>query len=77
MKAIILISSLFYIIGLKIGNKIDLTSKSSPVEKVITNKISPDKCDKTFEFKSETNVQSQPDSVKNCKPEGEIMGEIK
>lgn len=30
MKAIILISSIFYILGLKIGNKIDLVKKVKP-----------------------------------------------
>ena len=52
MKLIILLSSLFYILGLKIGNKIDLIKKSIPVEKIITHKIktiSPSKCVKYCE----------------------------
>ncbi len=36
MKAIILISSIFYILGLKISNKFELIKKASPVEKIIT-----------------------------------------
>ena len=43
MKAIILISSIFYILGLKIGNKIDLVKKSHPVDKVITEKAKVEK----------------------------------
>ncbi len=39
MKAIILISSIFYILGLKVSNTIDLVKKSSPAEKIITHKV--------------------------------------
>lgn len=35
MKAIILISSIFYILGLKLGNHFDLAKKARPVEKII------------------------------------------
>ena len=41
MKAIILISSIFYILGLKISNKIDLVKRTSPVEKVIMHTVKP------------------------------------
>lgn len=45
MKTIIVISSIFYILGLKIGNKIDLVKKSIPIEKIITIKTDkPLKC---------------------------------
>ncbi len=64
MNAIILISSIFYVIGLKIGANIELTAKSSPVEKIISNKISTKKSDKTFEFKSSGNILAEPDSLK-------------
>ena len=77
MKAIILISSIFYIIGLKIGTKIELTSKSSPVEKIITSKIAPKECGKTFEFKSESHILSQPDSLQNCKTGDEVAKKSK
>lgn len=39
MKAVILISSIFYIIGLKVSNQIDLVGKSNPVDTLISNKI--------------------------------------
>jgi hypothetical protein len=39
MKTIILISSIFYILGLKIGNKIELVKKSDSNEKIITQKV--------------------------------------
>lgn len=46
MKAIILISSIFYILGLKIGHKIDLVKKVNPAKTItITTKIKePMKC---------------------------------
>lgn len=46
MKAIILISSIFYILGLKIGNKIDLVKKVNPVETITatTTIKEPQKC---------------------------------
>lgn len=43
MKAIILISSIFYILGLKIGNKIELVKKSESCEKQITQKVKEEK----------------------------------
>ena len=67
MKAIILISSIFYILGLKIGNQIDLVKKSNPVEKIITN-TTVKTPSKTIELKNEiglkTNSGSLLDSVK-------------
>lgn len=39
MKAVILISSIFYIIGLKVSSQIDLAGKSNPVDTLISNKI--------------------------------------
>lgn len=46
MKAIILISSIFYILGLKIGHKIDLVKKENPVKTIsIATKVEkPEKC---------------------------------
>ena len=38
MKAIILISSIFYILGLKIGNKIDLVKKVNPIKTITATK---------------------------------------
>jgi len=64
MKAIILISSIFYILGLKIGNKIDLTPSSDVVKTIITPKISTKKSSDTFEYKPEAKSNSKSDSVK-------------
>lgn len=67
MKAIILISSIFYILGLKIGNQIDLVKKANPVEKIITNSA-VNQPSKTIQLKDEiglkTNTGALLDSVK-------------
>lgn len=39
MKAIILVSSIFYILGLKISNKIDLVKKTSPADTTISQTV--------------------------------------
>jgi len=64
MKAIILISSIFYILGLKIGNKIDLIKKSIPVEKTITHTINKVKPSKSTDFCDERNKKTEKDSIK-------------
>lgn len=50
MKAIILISSIFYILGLKISNQIDLIKKNNPVEKIIIQNTKPETQPKTVDF---------------------------
>ena len=64
MKAIILISSIFYILGLKIGNKIDLVKKSNPVDKIITNSITTVKPSKSISFKDASGIKAESDSLK-------------
>ena len=64
MKAIILISSIFYILGLKLGNKIDIVKKSNPVEKIITNSMTPSKPAETIQFEQKAVEKAAPDSLK-------------
>uniref|UniRef100_UPI0032161F05 hypothetical protein n=1 Tax=uncultured Draconibacterium sp. TaxID=1573823 RepID=UPI0032161F05 len=52
MKAIILISSIFYILGLKISNKIDLIKKVNPVEKITIHTSKPEKSEEAIDFKT-------------------------
>lgn len=54
MKALILISSIFYILGLKISNKIDVVKKSNPVEKIISHKEKVNDSEKNASFESDT-----------------------
>ncbi len=65
MKTIILISSIFYILGLKISNKIDLIKKSNPVEKIIThtNTTKPETEEKQADFTEEEALTLKKDSV--------------
>ena len=62
MKAIIIISSIFYILGLKISNKIDFMKRNNPVEKIIMNKIKVDKPTKSYFIKDE--LKTNADSLK-------------
>jgi hypothetical protein len=65
MKAIILISSIFYILGLKIGNKIDIVKKTNPVEKIITRCITaPPKPPNSIDFEQGKIEQAPSDSIK-------------
>lgn len=70
MKTIILISSIFYIIGLKIGNKIDLSPKCNPVKKIISNTIPSKKTEKAYKLEIETTeTEAKTDSLKSVKKE--------
>jgi len=64
MKAIILFSSIFYILGLKIGNKIDLVKKSNPVDKIITQKVEIKKPEKCCEYTKELAEKTVCDTTK-------------
>jgi len=69
MKAIILISSIFYILGLKISNKIDLVKRSNPVEKIIIHKVKPDTQQKSVDFEEAKTDAKESESLKessNC-----------
>jgi hypothetical protein len=63
MKAIILISSIFYILGLKISNKIDLINKNNPVEKIIIQSVKPETPPKTVEFKDAEEEKKETEAV--------------
>ncbi|QIA07922.1 hypothetical protein [Draconibacterium halophilum] len=58
MKALILISSIFYILGLKISNKIDLVKKSNPVEKIIIHNVKVAEPEKNATFESNTKEET-------------------
>ncbi|HYQ56174.1 MAG TPA: hypothetical protein VEP89_02425 [Draconibacterium sp.] len=64
MKIIILISSIFYILGLKISNKIDLVKKSNPVEKIITHKTKTAEPEDAAKYEEEADKTS-PTTEKN------------
>lgn len=64
MKTIILISSIFYILGLTISNKIDLIKPhSKAVEKVIITKADNTKKESTIDFKDAKALKPDKDSV--------------
>lgn len=63
MKSIILISSLFYLLGLKIGHKIDLVKKVNPIKSIsVTSTVKTPQ--KTCDFiKESAAVKPACDSV--------------
>lgn len=63
MKTIILISSIFYILGLKISNKFDFVKRSTPVEKIIVNKTKPAPPEKTIDFKEAEKEKPAADTL--------------
>jgi hypothetical protein len=65
MKTVILISSIFYILGLKISNKIDLIKQSNPVEKIITHTIKIDSHEKAADFNEVRELTTEKDTVPN------------
>ena len=73
MKTIILISSIFYLLGLFIGNKIDLVKKSFPVEKIIIHKIQEYKPSKCFCFNEKAIAKTESDSTKVNNSHSEIL----
>ena len=64
MKAVILISSIFYLLGFKISNQIELFKKSSPAEKVITNPVTSVQKESSTHFKDEFQTKTESDSTK-------------
>lgn len=65
MKALILITSIFYILGLKISNKIDLIKKADPIKKVIIQSVHPSSPEKTANFNEEQAVKKETEEGKD------------
>ena len=64
MKAIILFTSIFYILGLKIGHKIDIFKNENPVEKITTtDQVKPNT--KAIYFNDEVKIKADADSINN------------
>ncbi len=77
MKTIILLSSIFYILGLKIGQKIDLFKNYNPVEKIKTKTNVIKQAAKSVYFNDEVKLQSKTDSIKGQKTEVKPVSEKK
>ena len=73
MKAIVLISSIFYFLGLFIGNKIDLVKKSFPVEKIIIHKIQEYKPSQCICFNEKASAKTETDSTKVSKSHSDVI----
>lgn len=78
MKAIILISSIFYFLGLLIGNMFHIAKESAPIETIIVNKIKTIQPAKVFHFGEENSDKATPatdskapEATKSEKPSAE------
>jgi hypothetical protein len=65
MKAIFLISSIFYILGLKIGHKINLIKSCNPVQKISTTTHAVKQATKAVYFSDEVQPKTSSDTIKN------------
>lgn len=68
MKAIILISSIFYIIGLKVSNQIELVKKSNPADTLISTKIIPHQPAKSVKVLNDDENLNLTESLKDEEP---------
>jgi len=73
MKAIILITSIFYILGLKISNKFDLIKRSNPVEKIISYTAKPDKTEKQADFTKEEAATVKKDTIQGGGTSSDVL----
>jgi len=64
MKAIILLSSIFYILGLKIGHKIDIIRTANPVQKITTTTNAVKSVAKSVYFTDEVKKTTAVDTLK-------------
>lgn len=64
MKAIILLSSIFYILGLKIGHKIDVIRAANPIQKISTTSNAVKSAAKSVYFSEEEKKIPAVDSLK-------------
>jgi len=65
MKAIILLSSIFYILGLKIGHKIDVFRTANPIHKITTTTNAVKSAAKSVYFSEEIKKTPTVDSLKH------------
>lgn len=59
MKAVVVISSIFFLLGLKLSNIIDLRGKAEAVDTMITNKIIKSKPVQALPLFKETETETQ------------------
>lgn len=75
MKSILLFSSIFYLLGLKIGHKIDLFKNHHPVEKISTTKDIVKPVTKSIDFNQELETKSDSITIQTTIDPGKIANE--
>ncbi len=69
MKALILISSIFYLLGVKISHNIDLFKRTTKPEKIHTQEATPAKDEKNINFKEVQSISASPEESPEKAPE--------
>lgn len=75
MKTIFLFSSIFYLLGLKIGHKIDIVKNSNPVVKITTKTNVAKEAVKAVYFNDELKLKANPDSLKSSRTTDKTVDE--
>jgi len=63
MKALILISSIFYLLGVKISHNIDLFKRTTKPEKIRVQEAVPSQNEKNIDFKEAQSISAQPEDA--------------
>lgn len=66
MKTIVILSSIFYILGLKISHKIDLVKRCNPIDKIASTATVVKETTKIFYFGNDAELSTESDTLK-CK----------
>jgi hypothetical protein len=67
MKTIIIVASIFYILGLTFSNNLDISKKSSPVDSIATPRIIQHKPDVSIQPDKLPELHIETDSLKSLK----------
>ncbi len=65
MKTILLLSSIFYILGLKLGHTINFVKAPNPVQKITNTTNAVKSAAKSINFSDESRKVSSADTLKN------------
>ena len=77
MKTVILLSSIFYILGLKIGHKIDVVRAPVQIQKITNATHAVKSAAKSISFNSDSDKTTAVDSLRNNKETNKKEQQIK
>lgn len=77
MKTILLLSSIFYILGLKLGHTVNFVKAPNPVQKITNTTNAVKSAAKSINFSDESRKVSSADTLKNDNESEKISQQIK